>query len=310
MGSRRFCISRGEFKMLTFPLHSMDDPESDRIPEGLPPVVDAHVHLFPDNLFQAIWSWFDRFAWSIRYRIPSSSIVEFLLSRGVERIVALHYAHRPGLARHLNAYMAAVCRDNPRVIGTATVFPGEEGASAILEEAFKSGLAGVKLHAHVQGFFMDTAAMHEIYATCQAFDKPLVMHVGREPRNPYVEYVEDPYTTCRADKLEPVLRDYPRLRVCVPHLGADEFGSYKHMLERYDNLWVDTAMILADYLPVTDIPSLWEIRPDRVMYGTDFPNIPYAWDRELKNLSKLGLSDAVLERILGSNANDLFGVRA
>ena len=121
-----------------------------------------------------------------------------------------------------------------------------------------------------------------------------------------MKYVADPYLTCRADKLESVLRDYPRLRVCVPHLGADEFAAYRRMLENYDNLWVDNAMMLAEYLPVASLPSLVEIRADRLMYGTDFPNIPYAWDRELKRLCRSGLSDRTLERVLARNAAEFF----
>jgi hypothetical protein len=49
-------------------------------------------------------------------------------------------------------------------------------------------------------------------------------------------------------------------------------------------------------------------RPDRILYGSDFPNIPYPWDRELKKLAAAGLDDDLLERILNRNARELFGV--
>jgi predicted TIM-barrel fold metal-dependent hydrolase len=42
------------------------------------------------------------------------------------------------------------------------------------------------------------------------------------------------------------------------------------------------------------------------MYGTDFPNIPYAWDRELKVLSAADIPDNVLERIAWKNAAQFF----
>ena len=38
----------------------------------------------------------------------------------------------------------------------------------------------------------------------------------------------------------------------------------------------------------------------------DFPSIPYAWDREIRKLSSLGLSEAALAGILGKNAIELF----
>jgi hypothetical protein len=72
--------------------------------------------------------------------------------------------------------------------------------------------------------------MDEIYKVCSAHRKPLIMHVGREPKSP--AYPCDPYELCRADKLERVLIEYPQLSVCVPDLGADDFESYGRMIEK------------------------------------------------------------------------------
>ena len=40
--------------MLVLPLPALEDPESETVPESLPFIVDAHVHVFPDELFAAI----------------------------------------------------------------------------------------------------------------------------------------------------------------------------------------------------------------------------------------------------------------
>ncbi|MCA9573579.1 MAG: amidohydrolase family protein, partial [Myxococcales bacterium] len=113
---------------------------------------------------------------------------------------------------------------------------------------------------------------------------------------------------CDAGRVGRALRDHPRLRMCVPHLGADEFPAYADLLRRHDNLWLDTTMVLADYLP-GEVPwDLVRARPERILYGTDFPNLPYAWDRELRALAGAGLPDAALEAILGGNARALFGI--
>ncbi len=293
---------------IVFPMPALNDPEGKSVPDSLPPVVDAHVHLFPRGLFKAIWNWFDNFAWPIRYQLTSRQITDFLFSRGIGDIVALHYAHAPGIARQLNAYMAALCAENSRITGTATVFPGEEDAKGILLEGFSMGLKGVKLHAHVQSFHMDGPEMQEIYEVCAEKNKPLVMHVGREPKNPDFPYKCDPYECCASDRLEEVLKAYPKLRICVPHLGADEFDAYRGFLEAYDNLWVDTTMVLADYLPVGPVPVLSGWRSNRIMYGTDFPHIPYAWDRELKQLARMRLPEESLVLLLGGNAMELFSI--
>ena len=292
--------------MLQTPLPALDDREEDHVPKTLPAVVDAHVHLFPDNLFASIWQWFEKFGWPIRYRLRSAEAIEFLLSRGVRRIVGLHYAHRPAVARELNAYMAKLCRRYQQLTGLATVFPGEDNTRQILMEAFDNGLSGVKLHCHVQCFDMLGAAMHEIYRLCREFDKPLIMHVGREPKSP--AYPCDPYEFCSADKLEQVIKTYPDLRVCVPHLGADEFDIYRRLLENYDNLWLDTTMTLADYLPFDNVPDLAQMRADRLIFGSDFPNLPYAWDRELQRIAHLNLTRERLSKLLGQNAVEFYAI--
>ena len=292
--------------LLKAPLPLLGDPEGEYLPAALPFTVDAHVHLFPDHLFSAVWQWFEQFGWPIRYRLTSPEIINFLLSRGVNHIVALHYAHKPGVARDLNIYMAKLSQSHSAVTAMATVFPGESHAADILEDAFQSGLSGVKLNCHVQCFDMNSRQMNEIYEVCSGHQKPLIMHVGREPKSP--AYACDPYVLCSADKLEKVLRDYPDLNICVPHLGADEFDAYRRMLLKYDNLWLDTTMTLADYLPMDYFPKLIEMRTDRIMFGTDFPNLPYAWDREIRRLIGLNLPDTDLERILGKNAMEFYSI--
>jgi uncharacterized protein len=284
-----------------------EDAEGAAAPQGLPRVVDAHVHVFPREIFSAVWQWFDRNAWRIRYRMRTAAALEYLLTRGLSHVVALQYAHKPGIAKRLNRYMRDRCRDHPdRVSGLATIFPGEKDAVRILREAFDAGLAGVKLHAHVQCFDMNSAAMNPIYELCQALGKPMVMHVGREPKSE--QYRCDPHRICGADKLERVLIDFPRLKVCVPHLGFDEFDAYRKLIETYDTLWLDTTMVLTGYFPTPEKIDLKTYRLERVMYGSDFPNIPYAWDRELKWLARSGLCADDLEWVLNRSAARFFNL--
>ena len=134
----------------------------------------------------------------------------------------------------------------------------------------------------------------------------MVVHAGREPKSP--AYKCDPYLLCSAEKLENILKNFPDLKMCVPHLGMDEIVAYGHLIEKYDTLWLDTTMAIADFLPLDAAVQLEEMRTDRIMYGTDFPNIPYAWDRELKKLLRNPLSEKALNGILGENAKSFFGI--
>jgi predicted TIM-barrel fold metal-dependent hydrolase len=293
--------------MLQKKLPALNDAEGLAVPIDLPPVIDAHVHVFPEKIFKSVWKWFDEYGWPVRYQLRASDILSFLLSRGVRHVVALQYAHKPGISRELNTFMVRLCHQFPgQVTGLATVFPGEAGALEILKDAFSQGLTGVKLHAHVQCFDMNSLDMDRIYELCSSENKPLLMHVGREPKSP--AYACDPYVLCRAGKLERVIQHFPELKVCVPHLGMGEYAAYQQLIRRYDNLWLDTAMALTDYLPGNQPIALTEMRTDRILYGSDFPNIPFSWDRELRWLQRLPLSEKALSLILSRNAAQFYQI--
>ena len=229
------------------PMPALNDPEGPALPAGLPPVIDAHVHLFPPALFAALWRWFETHGWPVRYPLQADAVVRFLLDRGVEHLVALQYPHKPGMARTLNRWLATLAADHPQVTPLASVFPGEPEAEQILAEAFAMGHAGVKLHCHVQAFAIDDPVTAPLFELCARLDKPVLVHAGREPNSP--AYPKPSHALCAVERVEAVLHNWPGLRLCVPHLGADEFVAYAALLERHDTLWLDSTMLLADYFP-------------------------------------------------------------
>ena len=287
---------------------ALDDSEGERLAAALPPVVDAHVHVFPDRLFAAVQRWFaDNYGWPIRYRLTCSrAVVDFLLGRGVGHVVALQYAHKPGIARGLNQYMAELCAESPRVIGAATVFPGEEGAVAILEESFAAGLRLVKMHCHVQCMAPDAKEMHEVYAACARAGRPLVIHAGRGPHSPH--YRCDTDALCRG--LPASSASSPTTRgstLVVPHTSAlrrdrrlrAAARAARQPLARHHH---GRRRLLPHPVPVAPPPRaagadpLWQRLPQRYAH---------AWDREIGKLAALGLPEADLAALLGGNARAL-----
>ena len=315
----------------------LSDAEGARIPEALERFrpIDAHTHLFPPRLQLALLRWFREHAWPCRHeelltaacggaaaagREEVIGISRFLLDRGLTHLVVLLYAHRPGMAADLNAWLAAaVAGEGARITALATAFPGEAGNRDMLRTAFtEHGLKGVKLHTHVQATAADDRAYDEIYEVCADFDLPVIIHAGREPNS--AGYPVSSYELCSAERLERVLRRFPGLRLCVPHMGADEFEAYADLMatSRFErSLWLDTTMVLG-----TMKDEYWAgmaqhealVRqvcasfPHRVMYGTDWPMIPYAWDRELKQLQEWALPDDAMARILRLTAVDFYGI--
>lgn len=290
----------------------LDDAEGSAVPEGVA-VFDAHVHLFPERMNLALWRWFEANAWRIRYRLHAEEAVGFLRDRGVRGMTALLYPHQPGMAGALNRHVAEIGRAHPEVVPLGTVFPGEPDALEIVREALGPlGLRGLKLHCHVQRVSANDPRLWPVYAEAQAAGAPVIIHAGREPSSP--AYGVDTRALCHVDHVEAVLRRFPRLKLVVPHLGSDEYEPYARLLGRYEHLWLDTTMAVSGYFSaVFGADEAAGLRvaarhPDRLIYGSDFPNLPYAWDRELRVLMELLPDPAQRQAVLWGNAARLYGV--
>jgi predicted TIM-barrel fold metal-dependent hydrolase len=185
------------------------------------------------------------------------------------------------------------------------VLPGEPEARAVVREALgKLGLRGIKIHCHVQNLGPDDPRLEEVYEECEAAGRTLVIHAGREPRSG--GYRGNSHELCAVGRVERVLQRHPRLRIVVPHLGADEFDGYLRLLDRYPNLWLDTTMVVGDYFGFAPPPELFPARAERILYGTDFPMVPYAWDHELRRILSTPMSAAARDALLVGNARRLF----
>lgn len=289
----------------TFPLPALEDAEGPGLPGDLE-VIDAHVHLFPPRVYEAIWRWFEAHAWPIRYRLYAEETIGFLLDRGIKRIVGLHYSHVPDMARTLNRYAAEIAAAHPEVWALGTVLPGEPDAEAIVKEALGPlELRGIKLHCHVQKIAPDDPRLEPIFRLCAEAKRPVVIHSGREPSSP--AYGFNAHRMLSVGAMRRVLERHPDLTVVVPHLGADEIEAYAALLGEFDGLYLDTTMMLAGYFPQRPPDGLLQRWGHRMLYGSDFPNLPYAWDRELVRLQEMPLDLGTRSALLAGNARKLFG---
>jgi len=101
------------------------------------------------------------------------------------------------------------------------------------------------------------------------------------------------------------LEKHPDTTVVLPHLGADEFELAEALLDDFPRLWLDTTMMFGDFFPNEPDRGILARRADRILYGTDFPNIPFDWDREQRNLARL-LDDEARAKVMGGNAEKVY----
>lgn len=292
------------------PLPTPDEAEREarrREQGALDGVIDAHVHLFPDAIFAALHRWFDDNAWRIAFRGTAAETIAHLRARGVDRMVALVFGHKPGVARSLNRYLAELARAEPSIIGVGTVLPGEPDARQIVREAIEiHRLHGIKLHCHVQRVAIDDPRSLDVLRACQELDVPAVVHAGREPASS--AYGVDTHAMCNVARTRRVLQQLPDLQLVIPHIGADEYNDYLQLCDEFPNLWLDTAMACADYFEDGLDWQQLEAHAPRILYGTDFPIVPYEMGRERTVLARRIIDDVAFARIMGGNAAKLWGI--
>lgn len=265
------------------------------------PCIDVHVHLHPPRLAAAIERHFGREGWVAAHPFDPVKVAATLAERGVERFCFFSYAHKPGMARELNQWIAATAATLPGSVGFGTLHPDDEDLDEVAVEATgRLGLRGFKFHHSVQRFHADHPRLAGVYARAEAAGHIFVLHAGTMP-------YRDAFTG--VEHVGRVLARFPRLTVVVAHMGAFESDAFLALLDRHPNLYVDTTMTLApaarryvgaDPSAITD--EALSRYQDRILFGSDFPLIPYDYEEERRWAWERSLPDAVRRKIFHDNA--------
>jgi len=264
---------------------------------------DAHVHLFPEQLFDAIWGWFSSSGWDIPYaNWELGSYVDYLKEMGMDCAFLLTYAHKPDMSLELNRWVRDFCRQYPCFIPFACIHPLDSNLEEVIFTVMDDWqFAGFKLQLSVQQFAADDSRLEPIYQAVLERHKPIIIHTGTAP---YSE--DDPLLGL--DHLERVMIRWPELKVVIPHLGFYEFEKAFSLIERYPNVYLDTSWVLGNpkvQLPVSRLVYFMERYPQRFLYGSDFPIMEYKPESGLDALLSLGLTRETLHSILIGNARSL-----
>jgi uncharacterized protein len=276
---------------------------------GLPGLIDVHTHFMPDNVMAKVWAFFDRASdedgslWSVRYRFDQSDRLAMLRGFGVRRFTAMLYPHKPDMAAWLNGWAAGFAADTPDCLHTATFYP-EPSAAAYVAEAVERGARVFKAHVQVGAYDPRDRLLDPVWGLLAEARIPVVVHCGSGP-------VPGPYTGPAV--FAEVLAKHPGLHAIVAHMGQPEYGDFLDLAERYPEVRLDTTTVFTDLIekrfpwPAELVPRLAGLG-DRVLLGTDYPNIPYDYAHQLAALARLDLGEDWLRGVCYHNAARLFGL--
>ncbi len=275
---------------------------------GLASVIDVHTHFMPERLLAAVWAYFDAGGplvgrtWPVAYRQDEQARVAALRSFGVEAFTAMLYPHKPGMARSLNEWAAQFAARTPDCLHTATFF-AEPSAAADVRRALGAGARVFKCHLQVGDFDPNDPLLDEAWGLLADARVPVVTHCGSGP------------VPGRFTGPEPVARllaRYPGLLLVVGHLGMPDYAEFLDLAARHDHVLLDTTLSFTPWVeqggapfPAAELPRLRDLG-DRVLLGTDFPNIPHSYPDALEALEMTGLGTPWLRAVCHDNAARLF----
>ncbi|MCT9084215.1 amidohydrolase family protein [Streptomyces fulvoviolaceus] len=278
---------------------------------GVPGLVDVHTHFMPERVLRKVWDYFDAVGpmtgveWGITYRQEEDERLAILRQFGVRAFTAMLYPHKAGMAPWLNEWAADFARRTPDCLHTATLYP-EEGVEDYVRTAVEAGARVFKSHVQVGAYDPTHELLDPVWGLLAEAGIPVVMHCGSGPA---------PGKHTGPEPVGRLLARHPRLPLIVAHMGMPEYTDFLDLAERYDEVRLDTTMAFTDFserfspFPATELGRLADLG-DRILLGSDFPNIPYEYVHQLEVLERLGLGDDWLRAVCYENGARLFGLGA
>ncbi len=274
---------------------------------GLPGIFDIHTHFLPPRVMAKVRAQFDAAGpligrpWPIEYRDDDETLVETLRSFGVRHFTALPYAHRPAMAEFLNDWAFGFAARTPGALRCSTFFP-EPGVAAYVEARLAAGVEVWKLHVQVGAIDVTDPLLDAAWGLIAEAGTPVVLHAGSGP-------VATAYTG--PAPVAALLERHRDLCLVIAHAGAPEYAEFLALAERYPRVHLDTTMVFTDFFadvgapfPEALLPRLRDLG-EKVLLGSDFPNIPYPYVTQTDGLEALGLGDEWLRGVLWDNASRL-----
>ncbi len=264
-------------------------------------IVDCHVHLMPSRLSAAIRRFFDEHIGdALAYPVDTETVLDMHHSDGVSAVWNLPYAHKPGMSDDLNEAMGIVSADFAEhpvdIVTGCTVHPGDSDPGATIRRAAADfGARVLKLHCSVGSYDADDVRLDPVYEAAGEVNMPVVVHVGHDVTGHTHDH--ELGTISRA------ARRHTDTTLIVAHCGHYGHVETLQLMAEQPNLWADLTPVVFER-PNLTAPEIESVA-DRILLGTDAPNVGLTLQSQLDWLNGLGLSEETKNKVLRENAYHL-----
>lgn len=257
-------------------------------------IIDFHTHIYPEKIAPKGVQYIGDF---YGFNLDTSFGTKENLDRcceeaGVEYKVMLSVAVRPDQASGINNWLSDNIDEHS--IGFGTLHPDMENPTSELGRFEALGLKGIKFHPDMQEFAVDDPKMFPVYSAAEG-RFPILFHAG-----------DKRFNYSGAKRIAKVLDAFPGLTVIAAHLGGyTQWEEAEKYLSGRD-VYYDTSSAIGFMPKEQAVRIITGHRPDRILFGTDYPVTTQK--NELEILNSLGLPEELMEKILWKNAAELLNL--
>ena len=233
------------------------------------PVIDAHVHLYPDSLAPKVVPMLSgRFGNAPAFDGTVAGCAANAAEAGIVMSVNLPVATTPDHVGHTNSFWSQYAsrgNDGDRsVIPLAALHPHTTDAANEVCNIARMRFAGIKFHPEYQNFRFNDACMDDIWAAMSENGLVAYLHAGGE------RVFSPPFHSTPKEILE-LHRRFPKLKIVAAHLGG--FGMWDEVEEKLvdEDVFLDLSHTFF-WMPHERIFRMIKAHgAHRILFGTDAP---------------------------------------
>jgi hypothetical protein len=236
--------------------------------------------------------------------LSAAETVEAMDRAGIQTLM-LSAWHRPGQwITHNDTVAEMVAQFPDRFVGVAAVNL-EKPVEAVreLDRAVKElGFKALRVVPWLWNRPPNDKFFFPLYVKCIELDIPFRTQAGHTgPLMPSETGRPVPY-------LDEVALTFPELKIVAGHIGHPWTDEMIGVAWKHENVYIDTSAYLPRYYPPQLIHYLKTYGKDKVLFGTNFPQLDL--EKCTRQAGELGLPDDVKEKFLFKNARRVFKLTA
>ncbi|MCU0666541.1 MAG: amidohydrolase family protein [Candidatus Omnitrophica bacterium] len=259
-------------------------------------IIDMHTHAWPDKVAERAREHLESLFQHKMVGMPTlNTLDKFMLKNHIDTSVICAVATKPQQVPSINDWLFGIKSRRYRVF--CSMHPDYPQWENELNRIRVNG-DGVKLQPEFQGFYADDQKAFPMYQVMEELEIPVLFHCGEELSGTML-------VRSSGKRIINIKKAFPKLKIIAAHFGGFKLWEEAEKYLVGEDIYLDTSFFFG-FLPDQKVRDLlFSHRPDRLLFGTDFPLVDQAQD--LEYLARLGLPQILHERILYKNAENLLG---